>query len=77
CRKELSTDQVNKPVNTLALTKWVPHVPEDVRKQMEELAPMLKVLGYDPDAYPPNYGIPDSNVANQSLHLKMALEPPS
>lgn len=76
-KKEPSTDQVNKPVNTLALTKWVPHIPPDVRLQMRELAPMLSLLGYDPDAYPPHYGVPDSIVANQSLHLQMAQGTPS
>ena len=62
-RRELSTDQVDKPVNTGALTKWVGHIPTDVREEMRKLAPMLDTLGYDPDAYPPNYGTPDKSVA--------------
>ena len=62
---------MDKPVNTLALTKWVPYIPPEVRSRMRELAPMLSVLGYDPDAYPPAYGTPDQAVLNQSLQLMM------
>ena len=60
-RTERSSDQVVKPVNlgdsqphfnnfaTLdALSKWVGKIPEDVVSQMAEVAPMLRVLGYDP-----------------------------
>ena len=75
-RKELSTDQVNKPVNTGALTNWVEHVPEDVRRDMDQIAPMLRVLGYDPDAYPPNYGTPDKEVADASKGLNDKNNPP-
>ncbi|KAL3090204.1 hypothetical protein niasHS_006656 [Heterodera schachtii] len=45
---ERSTDQVIKPLNLDALNKWVGQVPEDVVSQMDEIAPMLRVLGYDP-----------------------------
>jgi hypothetical protein len=31
---------------------------------------MLARLGYDPDAYPPNYGEADSFVANNTLLIK-------
>ena len=35
---------------------------------MEEIAPMLQTLGYDPNGYPPNYGEPDKQVlANSEL----------
>ncbi|ELT98768.1 hypothetical protein CAPTEDRAFT_101041, partial [Capitella teleta] len=61
---KLSTDQVDKPVNTGALTKWVGHIPTDVREEMSKLAPMLANLGYDPSAYPPKYGTPDERVAD-------------
>lgn len=59
---ERSTDQVVKPVNTETLTKWVGAMPEDVVRDMAEIAPMLTVLGYDPEANPPNYGDPDAFV---------------
>ncbi|XP_059398188.1 protein-tyrosine sulfotransferase 1-like [Carassius carassius] len=56
---ELSTDQVIKPVNTEALSKWVGKIPADVVNDMASLAPMLSRLGYDPLANPPNYNKPD------------------
>jgi len=56
---ERSTDQVVKPVNTETLTKWVGNIPPDVVRDMADIAPMLSVLGYDPQANPPNYGDPD------------------
>lgn len=56
---ERSTDQVVKPVNTEMLTKWVGALPDDVVRDMSDIAPMLSVLGYDPNANPPNYGNPD------------------
>ncbi|XP_033628443.1 protein-tyrosine sulfotransferase 1-like [Asterias rubens] len=61
-KREKSTDQVVKPVNLEALTKWVGHIPKDVMDNIETLAPMLSKLGYDPHANPPNYGIPDQRV---------------
>lgn len=59
---ERSTDQVVKPVNTEMLTKWVGAMPADVVRDMADIAPMLSVLGYDPQANPPNYGDPDAFV---------------
>lgn len=56
---ERSTDQVIKPVNTDTLSKWVGAMPADVVRDMAEIAPMLSLLGYDPNANPPNYGDPD------------------
>lgn len=58
CRVERSTDQVMKPVNTEALSKWVGHIPADVISEMAEIAPMLARLGYDPQANPPDYTKP-------------------
>ncbi|XP_026184571.1 tyrosylprotein sulfotransferase 1, like [Mastacembelus armatus] len=52
---ERSTDQVMKPVNTDALSKWVGSIPSDVMSDMAEIAPMLARLGYDPHANPPDY----------------------
>lgn len=56
---ERSTDQVVKPVNTDNFSKWVGAIPADVVRDMAEIAPMLSLLGYDPQANPPNYGDPD------------------
>jgi protein-tyrosine sulfotransferase len=69
---ERSSDQVIKPVNTDALSKWVKHIPQDVKDDMADIAPMLKQLGYDPHANPPNYGQPDSFVRknNNLIHKK-------
>lgn len=44
-RVERSSDQVIKPVNLEALTKWVGNIPEDVVHDMANLAPMLSILG--------------------------------
>lgn len=65
-RIERSTDQVIKPVNLEALTRWVGHIPEDVLKDMDTIAPMLEKLGYDPTANPPDYGQPDPEVIHNT-----------
>ncbi|KAF7283594.1 hypothetical protein GWI33_023351 [Rhynchophorus ferrugineus] len=67
---ERSSDQVIKPVNLEALTKWVGNIPEDVVRDMADIAPMLSVLGYDPYANPPNYGKPDEQVARQTKDIQ-------
>ncbi|CAG5122927.1 unnamed protein product, partial [Candidula unifasciata] len=67
---EKSTDQVIKPVNIEALSKWVGSIPDDVVKDMDTIAPMLRMLGYDPMANPPKYGQPDPNVADNTFHIK-------
>jgi hypothetical protein len=54
-RVERSTDQVKKAINLEALSKWVEEIPEDVKKDMSKIAPMLQIMGYDPHANPPNY----------------------
>lgn len=69
-RIEKSTDQVIKPVNLEALTKWAASFPADLRSSARAIAPMLVRLGYDPDAYPPEYGQADSFVANNTLLIK-------
>lgn len=66
-KTERSTDQVIQPVNLEALSKWVGRMPKDVVQDMPKIAPMLSVLGYDPQANPPNYGKPDAIVA-QNTH---------
>lgn len=63
---ERSTDQVIKPVNLEALSRWTGHIPGDVVRDMAQIAPMLARLGYDPYANPPNYGNPDPIVINNT-----------
>ncbi|KAL6098795.1 protein-tyrosine sulfotransferase 1-like [Pungitius pungitius] len=74
---ERSTDQVMKPVNTDALSKWVGHIPADVISDMAEIAPMLARLGYNPHANPPDYTKPEPVLSpfNYSQNLKSA-DPP-
>ncbi|KAG9508849.1 Protein-tyrosine sulfotransferase 2, partial [Fragariocoptes setiger] len=70
---ERSTDQVIKPVNTEALTKWAEALPSDVVRDMESIAPMLATLGYDPNKNPPNYGNPDSFVLQKEREIEKNL----
>ncbi len=63
---ERSSDQVVKPVNLEALSKWVGHIPDDVVDEMAEVAPMLKHFGYDPHGNPPKYGQPDGEVVKNT-----------
>lgn len=51
-----------KPINPEALTSWVGKVPASVLERADTLAPMLKILGYDPRARRPNYGKVDQFV---------------
>ncbi|KAK6296267.1 hypothetical protein J4Q44_G00339800 [Coregonus suidteri] len=66
---ERSTDQVIKPVNVEALSKWVGKIPADVLRDMPVIAPMLSRLGYDPHANPPNYGRPDPKVLDNTRRV--------
>lgn len=68
-RVERSSDQVIKPVNLEALTKWVGQIPEDVVRDMADIAPMLSVLGYDPYGNPPDYGKADSWVKDNTMKV--------
>lgn len=68
-RTERSTDQVIKPVNLEALTRWVGHIPTDVQDDLENIAPMLRRLGYNPNANPPDYGQPDPEVINNTQRV--------
>lgn len=43
---ERSTDQVIKPVNLDALTKWVGTFSEEIVQEMASIAPMLAELGF-------------------------------
>lgn len=71
-RVERSTDQVIKPVNVEALSKWVGKIPPDVLRDMPVIAPMLARLGYDPHANPPNYGRPDPLVLDNTRRVRIA-----
>lgn len=62
-RVERSSDQVVRPLYQEALTKWVGHIPDDVVGDMANIAPMLEMLGYDPAANPPTYGVPEETGA--------------
>lgn len=70
-RVERSSDQVIKPVNLEALSKWVGNIPEDVVRDMADIAPMLSILGYDPYANPPDYGKPDSWVQDNTFKVRL------
>ncbi|NIG58371.1 protein-tyrosine sulfotransferase 2 isoform X5 [Pontoporia blainvillei] len=63
---ERSTDQVIKPMNLEALSKWTGHIPGDVLRDMAQIAPMLAQLIYDSYANLTNYGRPDSIVINNT-----------
>merc|ERR1711976_243606 len=67
---ERSSDQVIKPVNLDALSKWVGHFPDDVVEDMANIAPMLAHFGYDPEANPPNYGKADKIVQDNTNDIK-------
>eukprot|EP00090_Calanus_glacialis_P028383 TRINITY_DN4561_c0_g1_i1.p1 TRINITY_DN4561_c0_g1~~TRINITY_DN4561_c0_g1_i1.p1 ORF type:complete len:380 (-),score=107.11 TRINITY_DN4561_c0_g1_i1:494-1633(-) len=67
---ERSSDQVIKPVNLDALSKWVGHIPDDVVQEMGNIAPMLAHFGYDPEGNPPNYGKPDKFVVDNTNDIK-------
>lgn len=68
---ERSSDQVIKPVNLEALTKWVGKFPDDVVQDMQNIAPMLSVLGYNPYENPPNYGLADTFVKENTLKVHL------
>jgi len=67
---ERSTDQVIKPVNLEALSKWVGKIPKDVVAEMDTVAPMLRKLGYDPNGNPPNYGEPEKVVEENTNEIQ-------
>ena len=46
---------------------------QDIVDEMDEIAPMLAKMGYDPDANPPNYGVPDGIVTNNTKEVKFLL----
>ena len=66
---ERSSDQIVKPINLGALTEWVGTFPKNVLKEMDKIAPMLKKFGYDPFGNPPNYGVADKQVMNNTKEI--------
>jgi len=67
---ERSSDQVVKPVNLEAMSKWVGSIPDDVVEDMANIAPMLAKMGYDPNGNPPKYGDPDPEVLRNTNDVK-------
>ncbi|CAF3414284.1 unnamed protein product [Rotaria sp. Silwood1] len=69
-KTEHSSDQVIKPINLEALTKWFGHIPSDVKQDLDILAPMLKKLGYNTKSDVPSYGNADQLVLDNMNRLK-------
>lgn len=63
-----------KPINVDALGKWKGKIPENVEKSLDEIAPMLRKLGYDPNRGPEQYGVPDELVRKKEEELKKNAE---
>ena len=53
-----------KPLYVDSLNAWVGHLPADVEADIEEIAPMIKVLGYS-TSRDPYYGRPDWEVTEK------------
>lgn len=51
--------EVVRPLHQDALGAWVPHFPESESRDIAELAPMLRVLGY-------NLTLPESKISTRS-----------
>ena len=47
-----------------SLNAWVGHLPEDVENEINEIAPMIKILGYS-TSKDPYYGRPDWEVTEK------------
>lgn len=47
------------------LTKWFGHIPPDVARDIPRIAPMLRILGYDPYDPTPKYGEPDDFILSK------------
>ena len=54
-----------KPLYTDSLKSFVGKIPADVEDDMAKIAPMLKRLGYDPEARDPFFGKPDQEVSDK------------
>lgn len=67
---ERSSDQVIKPINLEALAKWEGQLPDDVVRDMPQIAPMLRVLGYNPYENKGNYGDSSAWVKENTYKIK-------
>ncbi|XP_063700470.1 protein-tyrosine sulfotransferase [Culicoides brevitarsis] len=67
---ERSSDQVIKPINLEALNKWEGQLPDDVVRDMPQIAPMLRVLGYNPYENKGNYGDSSAWVKENTFKIK-------
>ena len=56
--------QVVKPLYVDSLNAWVGHLPEDVENDIDEIAPMIRILGYSTSKNP-YYGRPDWEVTEK------------
>lgn len=73
-KNERSSDQVVKPVNLEALISWVGRIPDQEVLDMDTIAPMLRKLGYDPHANPPNYGDPDEKIKDNTINVQKNMD---
>ena len=69
-QSEKSSDQVIKPVNVESLYSWVGKIPEHVIEELDEIAPMMKTLGYDTSVSIPNYGKVDKLVEENTKKIR-------
>jgi protein-tyrosine sulfotransferase len=65
-----SADQVIKPVNIESLYDWIDNIPQNILDNIDSIAPMLKVLGYDTKSKRPDYGKPDQKILDNTLLIK-------
>lgn len=72
---EPSTTQVKRARYEDALTSWVGHLPQHLLPEIDTLAPMLSVLGYDPKANPPSYEELTYTWGHRRLHTSPARHP--
>ena len=66
---ERSSDQIIHPVHTRALSDWVGSFPPQLLRQMDQVAPMLRELGYNPYENPPKYGLADPEILNNTRQV--------
>ena len=66
---ERSSDQIIQPVHTRALSDWVGSFPPQLLRQMDQVAPMLRELGYNPYENPPKYGLADPEILNNTRQV--------
>ena len=67
---EMSSNQVIKPLNLEGLDAWFGKIPQQVLGQIDSLAPILKILGYDTKSRKPNYIEADEMIRKNTLNNK-------